>query len=229
MDLREHQGLGAEDPDEIIATLRSRQWEPDRAFRPWLLAALVVVGTLGALFLWLEPAERSTPANVQPGPGEERVQLPVTPTPTDRVALPPMRPDRSAPPPQVLPQSSSGVAIYECRQNGQRVLSDKPCGPDAAARVLDTRELNTFTEVAPPVATAPRASPGRVERPAVLPAQRPPVTAQSKEAQCEQIEAWKDRIDAAMRRGYTSRQGERLRAEWHRAKQAYYDAGCGKP
>ena len=93
--------------------------------------------------------------------------------------------------------------------------------------MLDTRELNTFTEVAPPVATARAASPGRVERP-IAPQNQPPAPARSNKAQCEQIEAWKDRIDAAMRQGYTSQQGEWLRAEWHRAKQAYYDAGCGR-
>ena len=144
--------------------------------------------------------------------------------PDQRMALTTMRPDRSVP--GVAP-SAGGIAVYECRQNGQRVLSDRPCGPDATERVLETGALNTFNEVPPPAVRASRASPPLPVGSPAASGVRQSATA-AHDARCEQIEAWKDRIDAAMRRGYTSQQGERLRAEWHRAKQAYYDERCGR-
>ena len=210
----------AEESEQILTSFRSRRWEPEHDGRPWLAAVLVVAVSLAVWYFWLRPPDRVPEPVEQPIPvaTQDPVGAPVT--------LPTMRPDRSAP---VAPRAraTGDVQIYECIQDGQRVLSDRPCGPGAVERFVDTRELNTFTEVPPPPVTAPRRPPSTSSRAPVGSISRPSA-ADAHQARCEQIEAWKDRIDAAMRQGYTSQEGERLRAQWHRAKQAYYDEGCGR-
>jgi len=128
-------------------------------------------------------------------------------------------------------ESAPGViGIYECRQDGQKILSDRPCGPDAVERLIDTRELNTFTETRQvTVGGAPSAAPAiRSPRPAAAVGSGPR-TAADKAGLCQTLQARIDAINARTRQKHTHREGEYWRAKWHEAKNAYYDAGCGRP
>lgn len=202
--------------EEILTTFRSRQWEPEEpGARHWLLAIFVVAGCLEAAWWYFttnapapEPVET---AAVEPAPATEPATLP--------------RVSSITPAPARVPGQ---VEVYECSVNGQRVLSDRPCGPDAVERLVDTRALNTFAEVAPP-APAPRPAP-RQSAPSsgAGPATQGAPTQSAKEQLCEQLQARIDYINAKTREKLTHREGDYWRAEWHKAKNAYYDARCGQ-
>jgi hypothetical protein len=200
-----------------MSAFRSRRWEPESDRTPWLLALGVVVGVLGLAWLSLEPSSESmlTPPEPQ---ALSAVEPAVEPLP-----LTTLRPDVTSP---AVPVPRGAVRVYQCVLAGQKVLSDQPCGPDAVERIVDTRELNTFRETPLPMAARPV-----LQQPAPTGAapQVPSQPVQPGNAQqCEQILAWIDRINARMRQGYTSQQGEWLRAQWHKAKNAYSDAKCGR-
>lgn len=121
-------------------------------------------------------------------------------------------------PPGSLAASTPLQRVYECRDGTTRVLSDRPCGPDASARALDPRDLNRYSPV--PV---PHSAPSRTAT--VLPA--PPNRApSSRQRSCGDIQLEIDRIDSRMRLGYTGRVGEKLRAQRRRLTDQYADQRC---
>ena len=54
----------------------------------------------------------------------------------------------SPPPPMPPPARPAGrtsyLQVYECTVNGQRVVADQPCAPDAAARVLEVGQPDPY-------------------------------------------------------------------------------------
>jgi hypothetical protein len=116
------------------------------------------------------------------------------------------------------------VGVYECTVNGQRVVSDRPCGSGATERVL---------EVAPAQAPPPPVPQYRPTRPTTgpTPARNAAGSASAvadNTAACAAVDRAIDNLNSQMRQGYGSAEGEYLRAEWHRLKQRRYDLGCGR-
>lgn len=209
---------GSSEPDEIMAAFRSRHWEPERDHAPWFLAIGVVASVLGLAWLNLRPIDEPT------GLGRLERQEMIRAEPTaEPMPSQTLRPDVISAAPQARP---GAVRVYECTASGQKVISDRPCGSGAVERMIDTRALNTYQETPVRIATAP--SP-RQRPPAVVLTQAPSQPTQSsKDSLCEQLQARIDYINAQTRQKHTSRQGEYWRAEWHKAKNAYYDARCGR-
>lgn len=147
------------------------------------------------------------------------------------IELPTVRP---APEPSGLPvapgerayaaDGTAYVGIYECTVNGQRVVSDRPCGAGATARVL---------EVAPASAAPPPVPQSRPTRPATgtTPVQGAAGSGSAvpdNTAACASVDQAIDNLNSRMRQRYGSAEGEWLREEWHRLKQRRYDLRCGR-
>lgn len=135
-------------------------------------------------------------------------------------------------PPPSLTGRESYVGVYECIVNGQRVVSDRPCAPDAQTRTLvvdqpDPREVarqRQMTQSARRLGSTYYASPSGGSSTA---RSGSAVTA-SNEAACEAVDRAIDQLNARMRQRYGAAEGERLRAQWHDLKQQRYDLKCGR-
>ena len=117
--------------------------------------------------------------------------------------------------------------------NGQRVVSDHPCGADAQARTLvvdqpDPRDVarqqqRTWAAQAGSSAAPRVVSPARsAVRPQMAP-QSPP-----NQGVCDGIDQAIANLNARMRQGYTSAEGERLRADWHDLQKQREALDCGR-
>jgi hypothetical protein len=62
---------------------------------------------------------------------------------------PPAAPDLAAVPVPSATPSASGAQIWECRTNGQRTFSDKPCGDKPVLREVNTLNIMNPTPVFP--------------------------------------------------------------------------------
>ena len=51
---------------------------------------------------------------------------------------------------------------------------------------------------------------------------------ESNEAACRAVDQAIDNLNARMRQGYTSQEGESLRQRWHELKEQRYELGCGR-
>jgi hypothetical protein len=122
--------------------------------------------------------------------------------------------------------------VYECEVNGQRVVSDRPCAPDAQARTLvidqpDPREVarqRQMTQSAQRSGSTFYANPsGRSST-----SRSGSSSTASNEAACEAVDRAIDNLNARMRQRYGAAEGERLRAQWHDLKQRRYELECGR-
>lgn len=207
--------------DEIVAAIRDRRWEPESEWSHWVAAVVVVAGLLGFGWWALSPPDSGR----SDGSAAPPAVMSTEPVPAPALLMPLPADVTSA----AVPRSPGQVAIYECAQGGQKILSDRPCGADAVERVIDTRELNTFTET-PMVSSsgsAPAASGTGASR-AVTNTGSGPQTGADKQLLCERLQVRIDTINARTREKHSHKEGEYWRAEWHKAKGAYYDAGCGR-
>ena len=190
----------------------------------------VVAGVVGAAFLvWTQLS----------GDKLERIELPASPQPLERTE--PVNDASSggsaAVPTYRQPRTDSRarqtyVGVYECTVNGQRVVSDKPCGPEAKARVLgvdqpDPREVaRQQQQTWAAQQTGPSSSAVRSSNPGLPSAGSG--SAGSNEAACAMIDKQIEQIDARMRQGYTSQQGEWYRERLRYLKEQRYTLGCGR-
>jgi hypothetical protein len=205
----------------------------DSSRRLLVLAAVIAVAVLAALrYFGAEPDESVEAAS-------EPVLL--TPTPEVVYNIDQLTSPEEAPPPPVTAQrpqagNQSYVGVYECLVNGQRVVSDHPCGADAQVRTLvvdrpDPRDVarqqqRTWAAQAGS-GPAPRvAAPARSAAPSQVPQVAP--VASPNEAACEAIDQAIANLNARMRAGYTSAQGEWLRAEWHDLQKRREELRCGR-
>lgn len=119
-------------------------------------------------------------------------------------------------PPQVI------ATVYECSDDNGRVLSDQPCGDDAQVRHIEMPNLMR----AQPHSNTSR--PARYSRSTRNGAARAPIEqgAGRNEARCESIDEEIDYINARMRKGYTSREGERFRRRLHELSDRRWEANC---
>jgi hypothetical protein len=113
------------------------------------------------------------------------------------------------------------ATVFECRVNGQHIYSDQRCGSTADERVIhapnrmaaqDTSILSTPDAV---IARS-RSEGGNPETPG----------ASLVQSECAGIEQEKDSINARMRQGYTSFQGEGFRDRLRFLGARYYDRRC---
>jgi hypothetical protein len=116
------------------------------------------------------------------------------------------------------------VGIYECTVKGQRVVSDRPCGAGATARVIGVAPA---TAAAPPV-TQYRSTQAPNSSSTARSAAGSTIAVPDNTAACAADDQSIKTLNARMRQRYTSQEGEWLRQEWHRLQQRRYDLRCGR-
>ena len=196
------------------------------ASRRTRLMVLVAVLAATAFFGWVRlyaPEAESETAAAAPEP----VELPSTvvevpPEPVAGVSG------------STAPGRETQVGIYECTQGGQRVLSDRPCGPDAEVRTLtvsqpdprDAYAAQQRSRAVPSTVTRDRSA-DSPDPAAVSPA--PEDAEFAREARCTAIDRAIEGINARMRQGgYGTDEGNRLRGRWHKLKDEWYELKCRK-
>jgi hypothetical protein len=118
-----------------------------------------------------------------------------------------------------IAQSADPViaVAYECWRDGKRILSDGPCGPDAATRTIaepnrmDRQDVSGLYDRA---ASSARAASTRT------------TSSSPASDRCAEIETQIDMINARMRHRYTSPEGERFRARLRDLSRRRYEAKC---
>jgi hypothetical protein len=130
-------------------------------------------------------------------------------------------PDTAAHPAPNSAQPTRIATVFECEQRGERVFSDRRYGQNAQERAIEAPNrmdaLNpsvvelSISEPRHPSVTAPRVVPAAPESPRM---------------QCRAIEEEKERINARMREGYGSAEGEVLRDRLRKLAAEYYDLRC---
>jgi hypothetical protein len=167
-----------------------------------LVVAIVIVGvfTIGS----------QRPPRVLPGP------VATTPLAAPAAATPRVDMGHAS----VKRVSDPSIAVaYECTRDGQRILSDRPCGADASIRRIaepnrmdaqDTRALYS------PVYVGSQRSRGTSST----------GEASSTSGVCDSIEAQIDSINARMRHAYRNREGEQLRERLRELSRQRYEAKC---
>ena len=196
---------------------------------PGRLVALGVVVTVGFLAWTQFSSKKEEVASSK----SAAIEASVVPSP---VIEPPRAIEAPAPhyqgPPPARTGRESYVGVYECVVNGQRVVSDRPCAPDAQTRTLvvdrpDPREVarqRQMTQSAGHSGSAYHSAPST----ATSPLRSGSTAAPSNEAACESVDRAIDNLNARMRQRYGAAEGERLRAQWHALKQQRYDLKCGR-
>lgn len=112
--------------------------------------------------------------------------------------------------------------VFECESNGQRILSDQPCGADATIRDIaspnrmDAQDTRVLYE--PP--------PRSVQVQKYRAARQSPVHAADNKGRCAAIDEQRKQINEQMRRGY--RKGEHYREQLRRLSAERWDLGCGR-
>ena len=204
----------------------------DSSRRLLVLGALLAVVVLAALRYF--GAESDQPA------AAADVSEPVLLTPTPEVAfdIDQLTGPEAAPPPQAVEQrpragNQSTVGVFECVVNGQRVLSDRPCGPEAQVRTLevdrpDPRDValqqQRLWAAEQPSRARSTTAPGSSLESAT---RGSPATASNADA-CAQVDKEIAALNARMRQGYDSQLGEWFRAEWHRLQDRRAALNCGR-
>lgn len=126
------------------------------------------------------------------------------------------------------PRASSVIATaYECvTADGQRVLSDRPCGADAVVR-----EIAAPNRMPAQDTSNLYRAPARTRDVYRRPSQRTPASggsATDNSAICDSIQTRIDAINARMRQKYTGQEGERFRKQLRALSEDRWEAGCGK-
>lgn len=173
---------------------------------------------------------QETVAPVEPAQAAAVVDTPVVEASPPRVPLEPLY---QGPPPRESAGRASYVGVYECTVNGQRVVSDRPCGSGAQARTLvvdqpDPRDVAQqrhrqlqAQQQAARSRTLPSYSSGSA------PSTAAPVE-RSNAAACAAVDRAIDDLNARMRQRYGAAEGEYLRKRWHELKDQRYRLGCGR-
>ena len=192
---------------------------------PGRLVAIFVAAMLGVVGWKQFASEPATPpvpvleaAVAEPG----AIELPT-------VVEPPVRLYQGPPP--SLTGRESFVGVYECVVNGQRVVSDRPCAPDAQPRTL------VIDQPDPREVAVQRQRQWQAQQPSARASSGSTVTggramsgsaSASNAARCEAVDRAIDDLNARMRQRYGAAEGERLRARWHELKRERYDLKCGR-
>ena len=183
--------------------------------REWIIGIVVTVLIIGALY-WLRS---------QPIEEEAAGPMPVGPASAQYQSDPHREQDALAHDERVITTRRSSPStigrVFECEQDGQRVLSDQRCGADAAVREIAAPNRMQAQDTSVLYEPLPRSIQVQKRRAA---GQR----TGSNAAICTQIDEDKDRINARMRQPYTSWEGERLRVRLRELSERRWKAGCGR-
>lgn len=175
----------------------------------WIIACILVVTIVGAFRV----AATSGPHSADALPPQEPSQpaLPVT----DAVPRPSERPN-----PEKAELAYS--TVFECRTEGQRVFSDRRCGPNVEVRAIgvpNRMDAQDTSILSTPEAVLARSQYERRDATDV------PATG-GNQGECQALEQEKNSIDARMRSGYTSQEGEWYRERLRAIAARYYDLRC---
>lgn len=186
----------------------SNPFSSSPAWRVWVLAiASAGLGLWGALLLLSSVARHGDLKPIFERPSAE----PAAPQPTEY-------------PEMVDLAGSNAVAVYSCGRDGARVYSDRPCGPEGSTQTIDIDGINTYSP--PAMDRRPVAARSTIDRGGV------PRDGAAAEADdelhegCASIAMAIERLNARMRAGYTSAEGEVYRKRWHQLKDDFHEAGC---
>jgi hypothetical protein len=135
----------------------------------------------------------------------------------DAIGVPRPTPQASPAP----PADARIATVFECRVRGQRIYSDQRCGPQADERPIQAPNRMDSQDTS--ILSSPdlvlerlRSERGNTEEPVV----------NSARSECDRIEQEKNSINARMREGYGSPEGERLRDRLRVLGDRYYDLHC---
>lgn len=183
--------------------------------REWIIGIVVTVLIIGALY-WLRS---------QPIEEEAAGPMPVGPASAQYQSDPHREQGALAHDERVITTRRSSPStigrVFECEQDGQRVLSDQPCGADATVREISAPNRMQAQDTSVLYEPLPRSIQVQKRRAARQRTGSNAVT-------CARIDEDKDRINARMRQPYTSWEGERLRARLRELSERRWKAGCGK-
>lgn len=125
-------------------------------------------------------------------------------------------PDRIAPPSATTAPDNTIATVYECDSAGQRTFSDRRCAPNAHERAIEApSRMDPVDMVSDPVTV-------EYQQPVISGGEAVVDNA----SRCAQIQAEIDLIDARMRQGYSSAEGEYLRGRRRDLSNRYYDLRC---
>lgn len=183
--------------------------------RDWIIGIVVTAVIIGGLY-WIrsQPIEEKAAASV-----------PVEPPPEHYQSDSYYEQDALIDEERVITTRRSSPStigrVFECEQDGQRVLSDQPCGADAtildipAPNRMQAQDTSVLYEPLPrSIQVQKRRAAGQV--PNVRPNQE----------RCDAIDKAKKQINAQMRRGYRS--GEHYRERLRRLSAERWELGCGR-
>jgi hypothetical protein len=110
-------------------------------------------------------------------------------------------------------------SVYECNRSGQKILSDRPCGPDASVRQIaepNRMDAQDTSQLYRPVygISGRRSGSGSASGSSDV------------SARCDSIQQRIEAINARMRHRYTSQQGQRFREELRDLSRERYEARC---
>jgi len=129
-------------------------------------------------------------------------------------------PTRSFSTPRSAARNDTIATVYECDSAGQRTFSDRRCAPNARERSIEAPSrmdpLDTSTLGEPVIVDS---QPFMSRGDAVV----------DNATECAAIQADIDAIDARMREGYGSAEGEYLRARRRSLSDRYYELRCHHP
>ena len=196
------------------------------------LGRFVALGAVAVLvfFGWTQLAGNRGPDTAISPPPIKGSQPPSTIIELPRVVEPPAAHYQGPPAPRTGRESYVGV--YECVVNGQRVVSDRPCAPNAQPRTLvvdqpDAREVarRRQEQWAAQQATG-GAFPTQSSAGSRSTSQAP--AAPANEAACDAVDQAIEDLNARMRQGYGAPEGEWLRERWRDLRRQRYELKCGR-
>jgi hypothetical protein len=176
----------------------------------WIITSALVVAIVAALHTFgasgLNSIKTSTQAATSaPLPAEDAIDVP-----------------RPFPQPSPARPADARIAtVFECRVSGQRIYSDQRCGskaderPIQAPNRMDAQDTSILSSPDAVLARS-RSERANTEEPVV----------DSARSECDSIEQQKNSINARMREGYGSPEGERLRDLLRVLGARYYDLRC---
>jgi len=204
-----------------------QEFELRQRRRPFVgvLSVAGIAVVVFAMMRYFAPADVGEPATSSLGIEASVVETPAL----ESVVEPEVTPSTTA-----VAQGSGGsatVGVYECWDRGQRILADHPCGADAQVRVIEVDRPDPV-EVARQRqrAMAAQQHSGRTAASGIPVGNTSSGAGANRvdnESACRAVDAEIRAINAQMREGYTSQQGEWLRARWHAAQKRRAALDCG--
>jgi hypothetical protein len=186
--------------------------DEDYERRDWIFSALVTVLVIAAL-VWLNRLPKEADAKTSDPENEPTLEYEPQSVIPDAAGAGYQAENTSGYQPNAI------ARVFECEREGQRVLSDQPCGADAEVREIaapnrmdrqDTRALYQ----APPRSVQVQ----RMRASQQIPAKN--------SARCKKIEDDIEAINDRMRREYRSWEGERLRESLRYLSKERHEARC---